>query len=258
VPAGTTPEKDLRTGQLAPSGGGTYRSEQGPFVANVDADGHVTLKDGKNFHIHVAVPGGKQIGNAIRTWYDMPNKPTGTIDHQGEREIVSNIPALNDANGGSTLQGDKGPAPGAPILPLVGGGFDITDALMRGHGVDPYASKKLAFMDATRDERVQIGQRHRSQQLAQVTQLMKRNLDRVWATVPGAAERKRTLFALWDECVETGTDEVVVAGTSARRLVIGFIRAHLPAGSADAFTSDELRALNQSRASTAPFAPYEQ
>ena len=74
-------------------------------------------------------------------------------------------------------------------------------------------------------------------------------------TTPAA--RRDALFELWDECAETGPEQLVTAGREARKLVVGVIRARLPAGSADAYSSDELVALNKTKQSKATFAPYE-
>jgi len=51
--------------------------------------------------------------------------------------------------------------------------------------------------------------------------------------------------------------EVVAAAGSARRMIIGFLRARLPAGSPGAYTPAELAALARIRRSQAAFAPYE-
>lgn len=139
----------------------------------------------------------------------------------------------------------------------LGASFDVTDAMMRRQGIDPYASYKLKVLDETREERVAIGKRYRTQQLARAKQHVQKHLDRLWATTSDPAERKRGLFELWDDCAETGTAELVVAGAAARAHVIGFIRARLPAGSADAYTAAELARFNKQRKSRAPFSPYE-
>jgi hypothetical protein len=234
---------DIDSGQLDPSGGGTYRSDQGPFTAKVDKDGSVSLKDKRNFSIRFALPGKKAIGDAITSWYYDPNKPVGLIGPQ--KAEYGPAPAS---------AGDEKPDHGKTV-PLISGGFDVTDAFMRGNGQDPYAAKKLAFLDATRDQRVQIGQRHRQEQLEHATEIMHKNLERAWSIVDPAA-RRRALFELWDECAETGTNDLVTAGTAARTLVVGFIRSKLPAGSAHAYTDVELAELNRSRQSKATFAPY--
>ncbi len=133
--------------------------------------------------------------------------------------------------------------------------FDVTDWQMRSHGIDPYASRKLAFLDRTRDQRVEIGRRFRNQQLAQSAALMQRNLERLAATTGDLAARKQALFELWDECAETGDAELVTAGAAARGLVVGFIRAKLRG--AEAYTAGELVQLNAHRHSKRMFAPYE-
>jgi hypothetical protein len=69
-----------------------------------------------------------------------------------------------------------------------------------------------------------------------------------------AAERRRLLFALWDECDE-GSDPAAPA-SAARAVVLAFIARTLPAGSPDAYAPAELAALNQIRQSQARFEPY--
>jgi hypothetical protein len=139
---------------------------------------------------------------------------------------------------------------------LLGASFDVTDGLMRRHGIDPYSSYKLKVLDETREERVAIGKQHRTQQLAQSRQHVHKNLERLWATATDLAARKQGLFELWDDCAETGSEELVGAGRSAREYVVGFIRSKLPAGGATAFTADELARFNGQRKSRATFAPY--
>ncbi|HEY5923052.1 MAG TPA: hypothetical protein VIV11_15335 [Kofleriaceae bacterium] len=137
------------------------------------------------------------------------------------------------------------------------GEFDVTDAMMRSKGIDPYSAYKLKVLDDTRDERAAIGKRYRTQQLAQSKQHVQKNLDRLWATAHDLATRKRGLFELWDDCAEAGSEETIRAGASAREHVIGFIRTKLPAGSAKAFTAEELARLNNGRKSKLVFAPYD-
>jgi len=242
---------DIDSGKLRPDGGGTYRSDEGPFTAKVARDGSVTLKDKKNFNIRFALPGPKTFGRMVADWYTDPNKPVGTL----APEKITRAPVLSseEATGHQDRKPDHGEV---STIAILSGGFDITDALMRRHGQDPYASRKLAYLDSTRDHRVQIGQRHRQQQLEQAAVIMKANLDRVWS-LPTPAARREALFELWDECAETGSDELVTAGREARKLVIGVLRARIPAGTADAYSPGELAALNRKKQSKATFAPYD-
>ncbi len=138
---------------------------------------------------------------------------------------------------------------------LLGASFDVTDAMMRHFGDDPYASNKRKFLDETREERFQIGTEYKHRQLAHSTQLMRGNIDRLWATQATLEARKRALFELWDECAETGADDVVSGGSEARKLVVGAIRTRLTG--ADAYTRSELATLNAHRMSRATFAPYD-
>lgn len=135
--------------------------------------------------------------------------------------------------------------------------FDITDAMMRKKKIDPYASRKLAFLDQTRDARVELGRQYRSQVLARTSEIMVQNLELVWASVTDPAKRKQALFEIWDEVDETGEEEVAAAGAAARAAVIGFIRGRLPSSGPNAFTADEIERLNRKRQSRAAFVPYE-
>jgi hypothetical protein len=135
------------------------------------------------------------------------------------------------------------------------GALDSQDKLMLSKGIDPYAREKLALLDRTRDQRVAVGQRWRREQLTRATELMLANIDRLWATTPDLAARKVGLFELWDDCAETGDDEVVAGAAAARALVIGVIRARLRGN--DAYTNAELAIFNAHRSSIAVFAPYD-
>jgi len=256
VPRGTTPEKDLTTGILHPSGGGTYQSDQGVFVGKVNPDGSVKLSDRPNLNVHLALPSLKGLGQGLASWYESDKGPYGA---EGATAMAKQI----QVSPGSTAD-PKDPVTNrnndratTVIIPGLAGGFDITDWLMRSNGQDPYSRKKLAFLDATRDERVQLGNRHRATQLALTPQIVQRNLDALWAGTQDVQARKRALFALGDECTETGDPAVVTAGEAARRLVIGFIRANLPAGSPDAYTPAELAELTRTKQSKAAFRPYD-
>jgi hypothetical protein len=138
-----------------------------------------------------------------------------------------------------------------------GASFDVTDGLMRSKGIDPYSSYKLKVLDETREERAAIGQRYRSKVLAHSQQFMAQNVQQLWATTPDPAARKQGLFELWDDCAETGSEELVAGAAAARTYLIGFIRTKLPPGSTHAFTADEIARFNKQRKSRAWFTPYE-
>ncbi|HEU4731412.1 MAG TPA: hypothetical protein VFT22_26140 [Kofleriaceae bacterium] len=256
APRGTAPEREVSTGALQHAGGGSYRSDQGPFVAKVHPDGTVELTDRPSIDPHIALPTPRDLGRGIAAWYESDKGPLGAEgDTAVARHIQVGTGATTDVHAPEHAASEDHAT--TVIVPVIGGGFEITDYFMRRHGVDPYASKKLRFLDATRDERAQIGGRHRRDQLARAPQIVLRNLEALWASIPDLAARKRALFELWDECAETGDPDLVAGAQAARRLVIGFIRGHLPAGGPDAYTPDELAQLARTQQSKATFQPYE-
>ncbi len=210
---------------------------------------------------------------------DLDRAPTGTAPQQGvapsgELESAAGGRKKSDQNvftakverDGSVKLTDKANLSGElswnPVK-LLAGRFDVTDYVMRKTKNDPYASRKLKFLDATRDERVELGKKWRTEQLQQTAMIMKKNLAYAWNASPDLAARKRALFELWDEIVEPKSardqiDEVLAeASRAARKAVIGFIRGHLPAGSTNAYSEAELAAFNAKKQSAATFAPYE-
>ncbi|MEO8700330.1 MAG: hypothetical protein ABI867_09815 [Kofleriaceae bacterium] len=244
APKGATPAREVEeTGKLQPNGGGTYRSDEGVFTAKVARDGSVDLKDSKNLRIHVVLSP-RRVGKAVTDWAKREDK-------------TPNDPDRVAVNNNRPVDKDTRPDHGQATVPIVGGGFDVTDALLRRKGQDPYFSKKLKYLDSTRDERVQIGTRYKAQLLKQSTQLMQRNLENLFARTQDPAARKRGMFELWDDCAETGEPAVIEAGGAARKLALGTIRSRFPAAGADAFTPQELAALNAHRHSKTVFAPYE-
>ena len=264
VPTGTAPEKQIHTGILQDDGA-TKRSDQGVFVAKVEADGTVKMTDSANLDVHFGPPSPKALATGLQSWFYGDKYRGGERGLNGDVDGAgANAPlakSIQVTPGASTNTTDDSLKPKdrnvTAIVPILAGSFDVTDALMRGHGMDPYASKKLKFLDATRDERVQIGNQHRAAQLAQASVIMDQNLRALWAAKLDLAAKKRALFELWDECVEAGDPAVVTAAQAGRRMVIGFIRSHLPADSADAFTAAELAALAKTQQSKAVFQPYE-
>jgi hypothetical protein len=133
--------------------------------------------------------------------------------------------------------------------------FDLTDALMRATGSDPYAAEKLRVLDRTRDARVILARRSRHEQLSHSAMLVQGHIDRLWAKTSDLATRKQILFELWDDCAEPADDTELAAGAdAARATVIGWIQLKLTG--ADAYTLDELARLNAHRHSRRVFAPY--
>ncbi len=240
------PRLPVTSSELAPAGDGRFTSDQGTFVAKVGADGSVKIEDRPNLRVGLALPGRKAIGRALESWSKDPYGQTRDRDREKERgEVPSG--AVDDAE-------EQRKRPGT--VPLIGGSFDVTDWLMRLSGRDPYFSAKLAFMDRTREARAEIFLAHRHELLRGVVPMIRKQAAQAWAAARPAAQRRRELFELWDDCAETGEAELVTAGGQARLALLGFIRSHLPADSAEAYSARELAALNRKRTSRQPFAPY--
>jgi hypothetical protein len=166
-------------------------------------------------------------------------KPSGRGTYRTEKRTFT---AKVDADGGVKLEDRREQ-------------LDTQDMMMKRRGIDPYGRNKLAFLDRTRDQRVAVGERTRRARLEHAAELMKNNVDRLWATTADLAARKAALFELWDDCAETGSEAIVGAGAAARLFVLGVIRARLQGRAA--YTAEELARLNAARRSKAVFAPYE-
>jgi hypothetical protein len=260
APAGTGPQKPPSSGKLAPNGG-EHKTDEGSYVANVDKDGRVTRKDELDVSIRWAVPTPKLIGRAFAEWYESDKGEDGK---RGKRTLENEISGSIDL----PTQGCEGVRDNAcspdrsvtVIIPVFRGGFNPTDWLMRRTVGDPYASKKRAYLDATREERAQLRASHRSEQLEQTVMIIRKNLELAWASTTDMTARKKLLFELWDEIIEKPTGEesaLAEASRTARAQVIAFIRARLPQRGKDAYREDELAALNSVKQSKQAFSPYE-
>ena len=253
MPAGTNAQKPE-------SDRGAHKSDQGSFVAKVDKDGDVTIKDRPDVSIRIAIPTPKIIGRGIAEWYESDKGPDG---QRGKRTLENEVSGtIDQPTTGCDGVRDPACAPDRTrtvIVPVFRGGFNPTDWLMRRTVGDPYASKKRAYLDATRDERAQMRGKHRTEPLAHAAIIMRGNLERAWASTSDVATRKQLLFELWDEVVEPRDEASAIAEASraARAQVIGFIRARLPQRGAHAYTRDEIAALNAKKQSLETFSPYE-
>ncbi len=247
-PAGSNPETVKRTGKLAPNGAAGAKSDQTVFVAKVAEDGTVTMKDRRDFQLHWDPLTPKQFLRGVADWFESDK---GIDAKRGKQTLKDDI---SIALGPETESGAKG-----FVVRLFRGRLSIDDWIMRKTVGDPYASKKLDFLDSTRDERVAMGEQYRRRQLEQVVVIIRANCERAWAASRDPAARKRALFELWDEIADPDpSDELaVVAAQRAREQVIAFIRIRLPPGSPDAYTGDEIQALVAHKQSAASFAPYE-
>lgn len=196
---------------------------EGGTKLTVDADGSAHVDPHGGAEAHVILPTTrKEAGAMVDAWAKDPDaytKQEGTIANEVAK---------------------------TSIVPIFGGSFGAPD--------DRNRQKRI--LDSTFEQRADQRATHTAEQLGHADQLVRANLARLWRRVTNPAERRRELFALWDECAE-GDSAIGEAGERARRQVVAWIRSHLPAGSTGAYSADEIEALDGHRSSTQHFAPYE-
>lgn len=270
----SVPSDELRkSGKLQSQPGGRAIVHDRVTTMSVEQDGSAHFEDKKDIDLRFKLPipkiweieeMRKDLGHQLTEWFkdpeagkrygrwqDLPRHlqgVEGTCDSYADLmcedplapQIEKRVRERTKSPGGRGLFGT-----------ILGGPMDITAWLHRKFVGDPYASRKKKLLDDTFDERVEMGVAHRAQQQLRSGEYVRKNLERLWAREQNPIARKAALFEMWDECAE---DE---AGLRARSIVIGWIRKHLPAGSPDAYTADELTALQAHCTSSRKFAPYE-
>jgi hypothetical protein len=179
--------------------------------------------------------------------------PGTTIRSPGFRMRTQADGSIQFADGSTSWGSIVDPVRGiAPILTFGG-----TDSMMRFLGEDPYRTEKVALMEETRPQRIEIRRAFNEDQMERALSDLPRYLAAVWSAEEWPVEIRRSiLFALWDECAERGNPLVVDGGKRARAIISGFITRTLPEGSQGGFTERELERFNQLRTSQEVFAPY--
>lgn len=144
----------------------------------------------------------------------------------------------------------------APML-VYRFGPDLNDEILRLFGDDPYAYDKRRFMEQTRDARLRLAIAACKERLDRAVLEIRGRLERIDGdpTVP-LEQKKRLMFELWDECAESGSDEVLLVAAIVRATIVAYIREHFPAQGPLAFSPGEIAVLNERRRSKARFAPY--
>lgn len=130
------------------------------------------------------------------------------------------------------------------------GTFDLTDAIMRGAGADPFAYERQRFYDDNVELIETLDDAARVTMLRGSGAALRRRLSRIWRRGGSARSRRASLFEEWDECGD-GPEEA-----PGRAIVIEFIRATLPEGSRSAFTPREIERFDSRRRSVEHFDPY--
>lgn len=135
--------------------------------------------------------------------------------------------------------------------------FDLTDAIIRTFtDDDPYRALKEEALRETAGLRGELAARACRERLDRSVLDLTAHLEAIWADPSMDVPTKRAqVFQLWDECTEEGDEAVMRASRLARATIYAFIRDVI--GQRDCgYNPAELTALNERRASVAPFAPY--
>lgn len=125
--------------------------------------------------------------------------------------------------------------------------FDLTDLVMKGSKQDPNAAEKRRFREFTAPLRRDLRGKKTQGQHDDALVLLNAQLEEIWSSQRPVAVRRRELFEKWSDAEETG---------KARRLIEEYVRRHLPAGTATAYTEEELRRFAQQREGQSTFNPY--
>lgn len=264
--ATTKPVVPIVTDERILPNGGTHVIPDRVTTVTVDKDGNAHFRDNKDIDPKLTLPLmtfeeiRTGLGNTLTAWYADPYRDQRAGRMQDLPRHLTAVPGACERLGDTMCETEPEDRPlrkslSRGVIPVVGGNADITAWLHRKFVGDPYASRKLKLLDTTREARAQIRANHRSEQRDRASELAQRNIDALWKATTDVAERKAALFALWDECIEAENHDGE-AGEQARAIVIGWIRAKLPAGSSDAFTADEIAKLDASRTSRQHFVPY--
>jgi hypothetical protein len=257
---------DPKLGKLVPSGGGKLEVRDRVATFKVAPDGTVGIVRKPDFTFRLNLPRLGSIHRAISHEIIEWQKDPYRHQHAGPMQdlprhltaVVGACEKFDDTwcdTAEAQVERDAAEDEDRDPARTGSGKADITGYLHRKLVGDPYASRKLKILDTTRDERVRIGTRYRAEQLDRSAELIQRNIEAAWRTLPDATQRRAALFAIWDECGE-GEGTVGAAGQRARAMVIGWIRAHLPDGQPGAYTVAEVAQLNAQRSSKQAFAPY--
>jgi hypothetical protein len=275
------PEVETKiSGKLTKEPGGRAAIYDTVTTVEIEQDGTAHFHDKPDIDIKLKLPipnidveaMRQDLGKLLTEWYADPYASTRFGRTQDLSNINLAVPGACDSWGSVACDDPLAPARERYAREqkktggsLLGGNADITAYVHRKFVGDPYASRKRKLLDDTRDERAKMRSDFRDQQLVRSGELIGRNLARLEAAKLSPIEKRAALFELWDECTEPSgvaeegnedADEVGQAGQRARAQVIGWIRSHLPQGSPDAYSDEEIASLNARRSSKQPFEPY--
>jgi hypothetical protein len=137
----------------------------------------------------------------------------------------------------------------------IAGDLDVTDQVMKLAGQRPYTAVKHKMAEETREARLCMARRAQGERQKQELLNLSSEVRKVAARLDiSAAERRKLVFDIWDECLEeSGSSDY---GAMARATIVAIIREVFPEGSTLAYGPAELVAMNERRSSRQAFNPY--
>jgi hypothetical protein len=261
------PEAERKAADAEPEGQLAFERRGGPETVARPSDlGFSALRGATGGEPAQDAPSGAQDDRVASA----EERLEGFLGASAEKDYLSKRPApeLSQRGDGSFVW--QGPVLGARIAPdgavrFSDGGasvdlddqyrpkvrFGVDDAIARSAGDDPHYAERSWFLEQTEALRRRLARKARDTRAARGLARLRRRLDAVWSAAGRSyAQKRRMLFQIWDDCAQNER------GERARRVVEGFVRSRLPAGSSEAYTRSELARLNRGRASDARFAPY--
>lgn len=144
------------------------------------------------------------------------------------------------------------------------------DRIRKAQGTKLWVQRKKELLAATRPMRLKMAVAFAEKNIDRQLARLVGDLLEIWNSDKPPYTRRALLFETWDDCQESlvvqldgFTDEASAvdeirrnAATRARQKIIAFIRRHVPAGDAEAFTKDEIAGMNRRRRSRERFDPY--
>jgi hypothetical protein len=259
-PAEAAPSYPLRSVQ-----GGGYEYQDTRFKAKIARDGRVSFDDRHGSLVFSLLPiwpqphpeGTSTLEGSVREMFGKRRRPAAPPPRNPKAE-----PPQVTARGAPPSEIDrKWNAETAPLsYGSVKGTMDLTDEYLRLMGEDPYRREKARFLAATFDMRVGMAARAEAQDLRQALFALPDRLTAIWRDrAQPAPARRRIICALWTELGRDGQKDGKSGNdgkdkaVDAARVIETFVRTHLPAGSPDAYTPQELSACS---AGGPRFSPY--
>ena len=235
--------------RLEPKGDG-YVYRERAFVAIVARDGTVAFHDRRIFFdpeglVSTPPPGKPETLQWLFSARAKDRPPPPAPPHPRPLSPADRPEPSEICPPGSCYTSPNSLTPGTAGLTM-----DLSDAIMRAFGQDPYRAAKVRFLAATFDLRMKLAAAVRRDDLRRSLGELPEALASLWGDSRySGAERRRILFELWREADSTPE------GVRAAQAIEAFIAHQLPCGSPDSYTAAELQAYQMSESGRV-FSPY--